>query len=242
MKLIKVSLALLSLTLVLSCGKTVNIDAKSLNSEIDSVSYAVGVSISKQVEFNFKDVNQNLFVQGFINHRDSSGMLIPEKEMQVILSKYFKKQQEKALKKLREEEKEKAKKTEENKKAGKKFLEENKSKDGVKTTASGLQYKVLKEGKGKKIKATDKIRINYHGTLIDGTVFDSTIERKTPYESIANEFVPGFKEGLQLMNKGAKYKFFIPNELAYSSNSIPNKVLPYSALIFEVEILDILNK
>ena len=127
------------------------------------------------------------------------------------------------------------------KSAGVEFLAANAKKEGVKTTASGLQYKVLKAGKadGKSPKATDTVKVMYHGTLTDGTVFDSSVERKEPVTFPLNGVIPGWTEGVQLMKEGDKYQFFIPAELAYGAEGRPPKIKPYSALVFEVELLSI---
>ncbi len=125
------------------------------------------------------------------------------------------------------------------KKEGIAFLEKNKSEKGVKVTESGLQYIVLKEGRGEKPIATSRVKVHYHGTLIDGTVFESTVEKNTPAEFGVNEVIKGWIEGLQLMKEGAKYKFFIPQELAYGANPRPGKIKPFMPLIFELELLEI---
>lgn len=122
--------------------------------------------------------------------------------------------------------------------AGKKFLEENSKRDGVKTTASGLQYEVIKEGSGAKPTVQDKVKVHYHGTLIDGKVFDSSVDRGQPISFALGQVIKGWQEGLQLMSIGSKYKLFIPYELAYGergTGGIPG----YSTLIFEVELLGI---
>ena len=124
------------------------------------------------------------------------------------------------------------------KEQGEKFLEENKLREGVIVTESGLQYEVLKMGKGKKPAATDRVKVHYHGTLTDGTVFDSSVERGEPIVFGLNQVIPGWTEGVQLMPVGSKFRFYIPQELGYgerAAGSIP----PYSTLIFEVELLDI---
>ena len=127
-----------------------------------------------------------------------------------------------------------------NKVAGEKFLEENKIKPDVKTTASGLQYLVMKEGTGEKPTAVSKVKVHYHGTLIDGTVFDSSVDRGEPAEFGVSQVIKGWTEGLQLMPVGSKYKFFIPQDLAYGA--FPRQggpIKPFSTLVFEVELLGI---
>jgi len=127
-----------------------------------------------------------------------------------------------------------------NKETGKKFLEENAQKEGVVTTASGLQYEVIKAGKGALPKETDKVKVHYHGTLIDGSVFDSSVDRGEPAEFGVTQVIKGWVEGLQLMPVGSKYKFYIPQELAYGSQQ-QGQISPFSTLIFEVELLDIVK-
>jgi len=119
------------------------------------------------------------------------------------------------------------------------FLENNKKNKNVITTASGLQYEVLREGTGTKPKATDKVKVHYHGTLIDGTVFDSSVERGQPIEFALNQVIPGWTEGVQLMPVGSKFRFFIPPALGYGGQAA-GKIKPNSILIFEVELLDII--
>ncbi len=123
--------------------------------------------------------------------------------------------------------------------AGQKFLEENKAKEGVKTTASGLQYEVITAAEGAKPKATDTVTVHYHGTLLDGTVFDSSVERGEPTEFPLNRVIPGWTEGVQLMSVGEKYRFFIPYDLAYGERGAGADIKPFSTLIFEVELLGI---
>lgn len=124
------------------------------------------------------------------------------------------------------------------KSAGEKFLQENALRDGVIVTESGLQYEVIKMGKGKKPAATDRVKVHYHGTLIDGTVFDSSVDRGEPITFGLNQVIPGWTEGVQLMPVGSKFKFYIPQELGYGSRNA-GSIPPYSALIFEVELLGI---
>ena len=121
-----------------------------------------------------------------------------------------------------------------------KFLAENKTKDGVKTTASGLQYKVITEGKGKKAQATDQVKCHYEGTLIDGTLFDSSIKRGQPAVFGVNQVIPGWVEALQLMPEGSKWKLYIPSELAYGAQGAGEMIPPHSTLVFEVELIEVL--
>jgi FKBP-type peptidyl-prolyl cis-trans isomerase FkpA len=122
---------------------------------------------------------------------------------------------------------------------GEKFLQDNATKEGVVTTASGLQYKVITEGTGKNPKATDTVLVHYAGTLINGTEFDSSYKRKEPIEFPLNRVIPGWTEGVQLMKEGAKYRFFIPSKLAYGKQGAGRDIGPNEALIFEVELLKV---
>jgi len=128
---------------------------------------------------------------------------------------------------------------EKNKTDGAKFLEENKKKEGVKTTASGLQYKVVKEGTGPQPKATDMVTVNYRGTLIDGTEFDSSYKRGQPATFPLNGVIKGWTEAVQLMKVGSKYQLFVPSNLAYGERSVGPDIAPNATLIFEVELLDV---
>lgn len=133
-----------------------------------------------------------------------------------------------------------AKAAENNKKAGKEFLAENAKKDGVKTTASGLQYKVITEGSGAKPGATSKVKVHYTGKLTDGTVFDSSVQRGEPIDFALNQVIAGWTEGVQLMTPGSKYEFYIPSDLAYGDRGAGNAIPPGATLIFEVELLAVL--
>jgi FKBP-type peptidyl-prolyl cis-trans isomerase FklB len=234
MKVIK-SLALVAgLATMVSCNNQ-KADVKSLETEIDSASYALGMDMAIKIKSNFSEADTDMFLQGYRNGMDSTNMLMKEEELGDFLRTFFQKQQ---MEKAQNEAKVKFAAV---KAAGEKFLAENKTKEGVVTTDSGLQYMVLKEGKGDVIDPTSKIKLHYHGTTIDGQVFDSTVDRNEPYETVANIFIPGFNEGLAMMKVGSKYKFFIPQELAYGAQQRGQLIKPFSALIFEVEILEILE-
>ena len=128
------------------------------------------------------------------------------------------------------------------KEAGEKFLAENKTKEGVKTTASGLQYVVEKQGTGIRPTASDEVTVHYTGKLLDGTVFDSSVNRGDPATFPLNRVIPGWTEGVQLMQEGSKYRFFIPSDLAYGPQGIPNAIPPHSTLIFDVELIKVNHK
>jgi FKBP-type peptidyl-prolyl cis-trans isomerase FklB len=237
MKINKVFAVIVLAASMISCSNQQK-EVTSLTSKVDSVSYAIGLTMSMQLRSNFKEVNEEVLLQAIRNGLDSTNLLIEMKDAQAVIRPYFQnKQQAKAAQEAKEVET----KFGENKKAGEEFLKANKFKKGVITTASGLQYIVLKEGKGAKPKATSKVKVHYHGTTLNGEDFDSTIERKKPYELGVQQFVKGFGEGLQLMKVGAKYKFFIPQELSYKERSRGPLIKPFSALVFEVELLNIIQ-
>ena len=200
-----------------------------LKNKIDSVSYLMGVNIGNSLGKEMSEANFELIIEGF---RDAvaKGRLVCQDSTDMVLSTYF---QEKAMLKQAEEDE----KSEVYKVAGEKFLADNGKKPGVVTTASGLQYQVIKEGDGAHPSAESTVKVHYHGTTIEGIVFDSSVERGEPIEFPLNQVIPGWTEGVQLMSKGAKYKFFIPQELAYGSSSPTPVITPYSCLVFEVELL-----
>ena len=242
MKLVK-KLAVVAVTVSLfSCGNQAQ-DVKILETELDSVSYAVGLSMSGQLKSNFSEVNKAILAQGIRNGLDSTNLLIDAKDMQEVLSGYFKKKQQAQMEERQAAASKAAEaKFGENKKAGEDFLEANKSKKGVKITESGIQYIVLKEGSGEKpAGSTTKVKVHYHGTNIAGNIFDSSVDRGTPSTFALNQVIKGWTEGVQLMNEGAKYKFFIPQELAYGAQQKGENIKPFSTLIFEIELLEVLK-
>lgn len=235
MKIIKSVLIIAVIATMFSCGNQFK-EVKSLETEIDSASYALGLDMAIKVKANFKEADRDLFLQGYKNGIDSTNLLIKTKDLNAFLSAFFQKQQQAQTAKMAEAQ------FADNKEAGEDFLAENKSKKGVIVTESGLQYSILKEGKGTKPVATSKVKVHYHGTNIDGTVFDSSVDRGTPTEFVVTQVIKGWTEGLQLMKKGAKYKFFIPQNLAYGPQQRSAAIKPFSTLIFEVELLDVLDE
>ena len=233
MKIIKFLGVIAVTSFLSSCGGQ-GVTKRPLKTELDSVSYAIGMDVARNVKTNVSEIDSELFIQGYMNYLDSTNILIKEEGVQQILSTYFQKKQAEKMKEQQAE-------GEKNKVANEKFLEENKSKDGVKVTESGLQYIVMKEGAGAKPTAESKVKVHYHGTLIDGTVFDSSVDRGEPAEFGVNQVIRGWTEGLQLMSVGSKYKFFIPQDLAYGARQTGDKIKPYSALVFEVELLEVSN-
>ncbi len=199
-----------------------------MKSAIDTVAYAIGLSVAGSLKAQgLSDINTNLLLAG-INETLKGGKtaMSPEEANQYI-GQYFQKQA--------------SVKGEANLKTGEKFLEENKKRPTVTTTASGLQYEVVKMGEGPKPADTSRVKTHYHGTLIDGTVFDSSVERGEPVEFPVNGVIKGWQEALQLMPVGSKFKLYIPSNLAYGERAAGPSIGPNSALIFEVELLEILN-
>ncbi|HHS96231.1 MAG TPA: FKBP-type peptidyl-prolyl cis-trans isomerase [Phaeodactylibacter sp.] len=206
---------------------------KSTNMKIDSLSYSLGVLLAKNLQQQgFNDLNAKDLSLAISDVLDGKETMVNPNQANQIVMQY---QQQKNA----EREAQNAKKFAKNKEEGTAFLEKNKLRKEVTTTASGLQYEVLKQGDGAKPSATDRVKVHYHGTLIDGTVFDSSLERGQPATFGVNQVIQGWVEGLQLMNVGSKYKFYIPYNLAYGERSAGTKIGPFSTLIFEVELLGI---
>ncbi len=220
--------------LIVSCNQN-GATQKPIKTELDSVSYAIGMDVAKNVKSSFDEFDNDLFIQGFNNVLDSTDMLLDETKAQKVVRAYFQNKQKADAAKSQED-------AIKNKEEGEKFLAENKTKEGVQTTESGLQYLVLKEGTGEKPTKASKVKVHYHGTLIDGTVFDSSVDRGEPTEFGVTQVIKGWTEGLQLMKVGAKYKFFIPSDIAYGANPRPGGVIkPNSTLVFDVELLEIVK-
>jgi len=241
MKVIKFVLALTVISTMLSSCNNSGITKKSLETSIDTASYALGLDIAVKLKGNFADIDKDLFVQGVLSGIDSTNILIDLEKVDPILREFFQKRQVEQQAKQKEDALKKAEADfSDVKLEGEKFLELNKDNDGVLTTESGLQYVVLSEGTGEKPAATSTVKVHYHGTILDGTVFDSSVDKGQPAQFQVNRVIKGWTEGLQLMSVGSKYKFFIPQELAYGAYPRQGgKIRPFDALIFEVELLEI---
>jgi FKBP-type peptidyl-prolyl cis-trans isomerase FklB len=215
----------LILSLIVLLGFS-SINAQNLNTEMEKVSYSLGVNVAKSVKSQgLESIDSDAIAKAFKDVFEGNTLEISEEEANIVLQDYFGKLAN---------EKQKA-----NVEAGQKFLDENAKKDGVVTTATGLQYEVLKEGSGDSPKETDNVTVHYHGTLIDGTVFDSSVDRGQPATFPVNGVIPGWVEALQLMNPGAKYKLFIPSNLAYGERGAGGAIGPNATLVFEVELISI---
>ena len=199
---------------------------------MDKVSYALGIGIGRQLfQMGAADLNIDDFAQA-IKDVIAGDLKLGDAEAQQIVQEFFAKQEEKQ--KAEAAEKGKAAKQD-----GEKFLAENSKKEGVITTASGLQYQVLREGNGQSPKATDTVECHYEGTLIDGTKFDSSYDRGQTATFPLNQVIAGWTEGLQLMKEGGKYRFFIPYELGYGERGAGASIPPFSTLVFDVELVSV---
>ena len=230
MNLKSLSLAVvLSAATLMSCnGQKGKNDVKLANAA-DSTSYAIGLSIGTNLKKDgLTELNLDIMKKGMADVMKGDSLPFDMNTAQTVIQSYLGDKQKR--------------KAEENLEAGKKFLEENKKKAGVVTTASGLQYQVLKEGNGPKPSATDTITVHYHGTLIDGTVFDSSVDRGQPSEIPLTMVIQGWIEAAQLMKVGSKYKLFIPAELAYGDRQKGPVIGPNSTLIFDLELISIKGK
>lgn len=193
---------------------------------MDKISYALGLSIGNNfLTSGIDKLDIKVFAKAIEDVLNGNQPEISYDEAKEIINEYFTKLQ--------------SEKFENNLNAGKEFLEVNKKRPGVVTLPSGLQYEILKEGNGPTPKATDQVKCHYHGTLINGTVFDSSVQRGTPATFGVNQVIQGWVEALQLMPVGSKWKLFIPSDLAYGASGAGQSIEPNSTLVFEVEVLDI---
>mgnify|MGYP003639230256 CR=1 FL=1 len=198
-----------------------------MSEELKEVSYCVGMSLGGSLlQQNLQGISPEVLAEAIKDTFEGKQLKFSPEQANEIIQNFLAKESEKNFGA--------------NKELGASFLAENAKKDGVTTTASGLQYEVIAGGEGDMPSATSQVTVHYHGTLIDGTVFDSSIERGDPASFGVNQVIPGWTEALQLMPKGAKYRLYIPENLAYGATPHPGgPIQPYMALIFDVELLEI---
>lgn len=214
-----------------ACQEGAGGGSASLKTQLDSVSYAVGLNLGAQTLQDSIILNGDAILAGLRDAKDTTKALLNSAQIQQVMMAF---QQKVMADKARRD----SISALTNLSAGEKFLAENKSKPGVQTLPSGVQYKVIKDGTGAMPAATDTVVVHYTGTLIDGKVFDSSVERKEPVTFALNTVIPGWTEALQKMKVGSKWQIFIPSNLAYgpqAAGQIPGN----STLIFDVELLDI---
>ena len=194
---------------------------------MDKFSYAIGLGIGQNLlSMGAQGINVEDFAQAIADVLNRNELAMSHNEAREIVNKYFMELEEKM--------------NAENIEKGKSFLAENAKKEGIVTLPSGLQYEVITEGNGKKPSATDRVKCHYEGTLIDGTLFDSSIKRGQPAVFGVNQVIKGWVEALQLMSEGSKWRLFIPSELGYGAQQAGEMIPPHSTLIFEVELIEVL--
>ncbi|GAB4321213.1 MAG: FKBP-type peptidyl-prolyl cis-trans isomerase [Candidatus Sumerlaeia bacterium] len=206
-----------------------------LNNEAQKIGYIIGNQIGRNIaDSGIKDeIDVDALVLGLRDVLAGKDSIIPDEEASRMMMQFAQKMEEKITRKHAED-------AARNKAESDKFLAENKTKEGVKTTDSGLQYKIIKQGEGASPKPDDIVKVNYRGTLVDGTEFDSSYKRGEPAEFKLNRVIPGWTEGLQMLKEGGKAMLFVPPDLAYGENPRPGSGIgPNSALIFEVELLEV---
>lgn len=207
--------------------------ALDLDSDAQKVGYTIGADMGSSMrQFGGDDIDLESVIAGLKAAYQGEDLALTPEQMETAMTAF-------SEARIKEMEAELSAIAEQNSAEGKAFLDENKDKEGVKTTDSGLQYKVLNEGEGAQPAASDEVTVNYEGRLIDGTVFDSSYERGEPVTFTLDHVIPGWTEGLQLMKEGSKYTFFIPSDLAYGEQGAGPQILPNSTLIFDVELLKV---
>lgn len=200
---------------------------------MDKVSYALGLGIGRQLsQMGADNLDIDDFAKAIKDILAGKKPEIDNAEAQTLVKDFFEKQEAKQRAAA-------AEKFKETKEKGEAYLAENAKKEGVVTLPSGLQYQVIKEGNGRRPKATDKVKCHYEGMLVDGTLFDSSIQRGEPATFPLNGVIKGWTEGLQLMQEGAKYRFFIPYHLGYGENGAGASIPPFAALVFDVELIEV---
>jgi FKBP-type peptidyl-prolyl cis-trans isomerase FkpA len=206
-----------------------------MKTEREQLSYAIGMQIGESLKGVKDDVDLATLFKAVRSTVDGKDPLLSQQDVMEVMQGFGMRMQARQMEEF-------ARMAEENATAGEKFLAENAGKEGVQTTASGLQYQVLEEGKGPKPAASDTVRVHYRGTLLDGEVFDDSYARGEPVEFALSQVVPGWQEGLQLMPVGSKYRLWIPGQLGYGEGGTPGGPIgPNATLVFDVELLDIVR-
>ena len=221
----------LSILMAVSHSQAATVNNKS--PQKDQFSYSYGYAMGKTYADILKDIYPEAFLQGLQQGALGQKTSLTDEEMAKALAQYKQQSEAKQLIAFQQT-------AQENGKLGEAFLAENAKKSGIMTTKSGLQYQIVQTGQGKKPTVTSKVSVNYEGRLLDGTVFDSSIARGQPVDFQVSQVISGWTEGLQLMQEGAKYRFFIPAKLAYGDMGAGDSIGPNSTLIFDVELLKIL--
>jgi FKBP-type peptidyl-prolyl cis-trans isomerase FkpA len=206
----------------------------SLNTELEKASYAYGLDVAESMQRSGLELDVDSFVQGFTDTLTGKKVLLTNQEKAQVMQEYASKMREKQMAEMQE-------KAKTNMAAGRAFLAENAKKDSVMVTADSLQYQILRKGTGPKPGPEATVKVNYIGKLIDGTTFDSSYDRGQPAEFPLNGVIPGWSEAIQLMNVGAKYRFWIPADLAYGERGAPPVIGPNETLIFDIELLEIVK-
>tara|TARA_B100000768_G_scaffold137394_1_gene128459 strand:- start:1649 stop:2323 length:675 start_codon:yes stop_codon:yes gene_type:complete len=215
-----------SLILLIACKTEKSDQPVNLITELDSVSYSLGVNIGENIKKQFEDINLDNFEAGIKDVLEKEvEAKISDNQAQAIINSYFSKKQEKESESVIEK--------------GVNYLRENAKREGVTTLESGLQYEIISDGTGPIPSLEDNVTTHYHGTLVDGTVFDSSVDRGEPASFPVGGVIKGWTEALQLMNVGSKWKLYVPYDLAYGERGAGAQIAPYSTLIFEVELISI---
>jgi FKBP-type peptidyl-prolyl cis-trans isomerase len=212
------------------CGRQAGSGNTTLTTQDDSASYILGYKMGENLKQQSVPVKPEIIFRGLREGMEGKAAGMPDSVMQAVMMAF-------QVRMMGIQHQRDSVAAIENTKSGEDFLKDNQGKDGVKTTSSGLQYKVLQEGTGARPKATSQVTVHYKGTLLDGKQFDSSYDRGQPATFALNQVIPGWTEGVQLMNVGSRYQFWIPSDLGYGPQGSPPTIPPNSTLVFEVELL-----
>lgn len=230
----KYLITLLLSSLLFACNEEKKLTKDDLKTDTDKLSYSIGLDMGRNFKKQGTEINAKALAQGVKDFIDGNEACLTEEEIKTTFENFRKKMTEKKGA-------EAAQAGEKNKKEGEAFLAKKKTEEGVKSTKSGVLYKIIKEGTGKQPTLKSKVRVHYKGTLINGTEFDSSYKRNEPVEFQLGQVIKGWQEGVQLMKEGSKYELYIPSDLAYGKNGAGKDIGPDSTLIFEVELLKIVG-